>query len=87
MPGSYDDLSALVRREAGAAAVILVVIEGTRGTSVSVSTNTDAGPELHAALVAAVPDQLEEIAIYLRSPAGAAFFGGTVVKPDFPRGD
>ena len=87
MAGSYDDLAALVRREAAADAVVLVVIEGKRGTSVSVTTNASAGPALHQSLMAALPDQLEEIARYLRSPEGATFFGDTVTKPDPPRGD
>lgn len=87
MPGSYDDLSALVRREAEAEAVVLVVVNGKRGTSVSVTTDTTAGHEVHASLMEALPDQLEEIARYLRSQEGAAFYRATVVKPDFPRGD
>lgn len=87
MPGSYDDLAALVRREAEADAVVMVVIEGKRGTSVSVTTNTSAGREVHASTMAALPDQLEEIARYLRGPEGAAFYAATVTKPDPPRGD
>lgn len=87
MAGSYDDLSALVRREAEADAVVLIVVEGKLGTSVSVTTKTDAGPELHARLMTSLPAQLEEIARYLRSREGAAFYDATVVKPDFPRGD
>lgn len=50
MPGSYDDLAALVRREAEADAVVLVVIEGKRGTGVSVTTNTSAGREVHESI-------------------------------------
>lgn len=67
--------------------MILVVVEGKLGTSVSVTTKTDAGPELHARVMASLPDQLEEIARYLRGPQGDAFYDATVIKPDFPRGD
>lgn len=80
MPGSYG-------REAAADAVVLVVIHGKRGTSVSVTTNTVVGPQVHSRLMAALPDQLEEIARYLRSEEGAAFYRTTVTKPDPPRGD
>ena len=87
MPSSYDDLSALVRREADADAVVLIVVHGKRGSGVSITTNSNAGPDAHASAMASLPDQLEEIARYLRSPQGAAFYAATVIKPDFPKGD
>ena len=86
MPGSHDDLASLVRREADADVVVLIVVRGKQA-SLSITTNTTQGPEVHAAALQALPDQLDEIAAYLRSPAGAAFYDATVVKPDFPRGN
>lgn len=64
-PGRYDDVCSVLRKELQADGVVVIVINGCRGSGFSAQAD--------AALMASrVPDALEVVAAEMRRDAGAA---------------